>query len=101
MKNTAGSLSAINLKLPIIPVISIKILKNLLPMKPLYAWQAVLWLSAVTAKPALWICRIRDGRIQLYVRKDAIGEEKYALIKLLDIGDIIGVKRHCIPHPYG
>lgn len=33
----------------------------------------------------------KDGRIQLYVRKDAIGEEKYALIKLLDIGDIIGV----------
>lgn len=34
----------------------------------------------------------KDGRIQLYVRKDAIGEEKYALIKLLDIGDIIGVR---------
>lgn len=33
----------------------------------------------------------KDGRIQLYVRKDAIGEEKYVLIKLLDIGDIIGV----------
>lgn len=33
----------------------------------------------------------KDGRIQLYVRKDALGEEKYALIKLLDIGDIIGV----------
>lgn len=33
----------------------------------------------------------KDGRIQLYVRKDAIGEEKYALIKMLDIGDIIGV----------
>ena len=33
----------------------------------------------------------KDGRIQLYVRKDAIGEENYKLIKLLDIGDIIGV----------
>ena len=33
----------------------------------------------------------KDGRIQIYVRKDAIGEENYALIKLLDIGDIVGV----------
>lgn len=34
----------------------------------------------------------KSGRIQLYVRKDAVGEEKYALIKLLDIGDIIGIR---------
>ncbi len=33
----------------------------------------------------------KSGRIQLYVRKDAIGEENYALIKMMDIGDIIGV----------
>lgn len=33
----------------------------------------------------------KTGRIQVYVRKDAIGEENYALIKLMDIGDIIGV----------
>lgn len=33
----------------------------------------------------------KSGRIQVYVRKDAIGEENYALIKLMDIGDIIGV----------
>lgn len=33
----------------------------------------------------------KSGRIQLYVRKDAIGEENYALIKLMDIGDIVGV----------
>lgn len=31
------------------------------------------------------------GRLQVYVRKDAIGEENYALIKLLDIGDTVGV----------
>ena len=34
----------------------------------------------------------KSGRIQLYVRKDAVGEEKYALIKLLEIGDIIGIR---------
>lgn len=34
----------------------------------------------------------RDGQIQLYVRKDAVGEEIYEIIKKGDIGDIIGVK---------
>jgi lysyl-tRNA synthetase class 2 len=34
----------------------------------------------------------RDGRIQIYVRKDSIGEENYANFERLDIGDIIGVK---------
>jgi lysyl-tRNA synthetase, class II len=34
----------------------------------------------------------RDGRIQLYVALNNIGEESYRLFKKLDIGDIIGVK---------
>ena len=33
----------------------------------------------------------KTGRIQLYVRKDVLGEENYALIKMMDIGDIVGV----------
>lgn len=33
----------------------------------------------------------KTGRIQVYVRKDVIGEENYALIKLLDIGDTVGI----------
>ncbi|MCT4633418.1 MAG: lysine--tRNA ligase [Firmicutes bacterium] len=33
-----------------------------------------------------------EGRIQSYVRKDAIGEEAYADFVTYDIGDIIGVK---------
>lgn len=33
----------------------------------------------------------KTGRIQLYVRKDALGEENYALIKMMDIGDIVGI----------
>lgn len=32
------------------------------------------------------------GRIQIYVKKNEIGEECYELLKLLDIGDFIGVK---------
>lgn len=33
----------------------------------------------------------KAGRIQVYVRKDIIGEENYALIKLMDIGDTVGI----------
>jgi lysyl-tRNA synthetase class 2 len=34
----------------------------------------------------------RDGKIQLYVRKDEVGDESYELFKKYDIGDIVGVK---------
>jgi lysyl-tRNA synthetase class 2 len=34
----------------------------------------------------------KQGRIQSYVRKDAIGEEEYDITITYDIGDIIGVK---------
>ena len=39
-------------------------------------------------------CHIKDesGKLQFYIRKDDVGEETYALFKLLDIGDIVGVK---------
>ncbi|HHV60550.1 MAG TPA: lysine--tRNA ligase [Clostridiaceae bacterium] len=36
--------------------------------------------------------RDRDGKIQLYVKIDEIGEEAYEGFKKLDIGDIVGVK---------
>ena len=34
----------------------------------------------------------RTGRIQAYIRKDKIGEEKFKIFKLMDIGDFIGLK---------
>ncbi len=34
----------------------------------------------------------RDGKIQIYVRRDALGEEEYKRYKKMDIGDIVGVK---------
>ncbi|MCB0723594.1 MAG: lysine--tRNA ligase [Ignavibacteriae bacterium] len=39
-------------------------------------------------------CHIKDeqGRIQTYIKKDEVGDTCYELFKLLDIGDIIGVK---------
>lgn len=33
-----------------------------------------------------------EGRIQSYVRKDALGEEQYEIFKTYDIGDIVGVE---------
>ncbi len=32
------------------------------------------------------------GRIQIYIKRDDVGTDTYALFKLLDIGDIVGVK---------
>lgn len=39
-------------------------------------------------------CNVADlkGNIQLYVARDAVGEEPYARFKKFDIGDIVGVK---------
>ena len=39
-------------------------------------------------------CAVRDlsGDIQIYVARDAVGEEAYAFFKKYDIGDIIGVR---------
>ena len=39
-------------------------------------------------------CDLQDksGRVQLYVRKDLVGEEEYGWFKKCDIGDIVGVK---------
>jgi lysyl-tRNA synthetase class 2 len=32
-----------------------------------------------------------DGRMQIYLKKDEVGDDAYATFKLLDIGDIVGV----------
>jgi len=39
-------------------------------------------------------CHIQDqsGRVQVYFKRDDVGEEAYEVIKKLDLGDIIGVK---------
>ncbi len=34
----------------------------------------------------------RKGRIQLYLKKDDLGEDAYNLVKLLDLGDFVGVE---------
>lgn len=34
----------------------------------------------------------RDGRIQIYVRKDMVGDENYEIFKQADLGDFLGIK---------
>lgn len=34
----------------------------------------------------------RDGKIQLFIKKDMLGDEEYAKVKKYDIGDIIGAE---------
>ena len=34
----------------------------------------------------------RDGQIQIYVRKDAVGEENYDIFKKADLGDFLGIE---------
>ena len=36
----------------------------------------------------------RRGRMQVYARKDRLGDEGYALLQSLDVGDIVGVRGH-------
>ncbi len=36
----------------------------------------------------------RKGRFQVYVRKDTLGEDAFAVFETLDIGDIVGVTGH-------
>lgn len=45
----------------------------------------------VMGKASFFDLRDRDGKIQLYVTRDEMGEEEYKKFKKLDIGDIVGV----------
>ena len=43
-------------------------------------------------KASFFTIQDRDGKIQIYIRKDDVGEEMYDLFKLADIGDIVGIE---------
>lgn len=51
-----------------------------------------LMLKRVMGKASFCHIQDRDGQIQVYVARDAVGEESYADFKKFDIGDIIGIK---------
>ena len=46
----------------------------------------------IMGKASFCTIQDRDGRIQLYLAENGIGESTYSLFKKLDLGDIIGVK---------
>lgn len=46
----------------------------------------------VMGKASFADLRDTTGDIQLYIRRDAVGEEPYAAFKKMDIGDVIGVR---------
>ena len=43
----------------------------------------------------------REGQIQIYVRKDAVGEENYEIFKKADLGDFLGVEGGNHAHRHG
>jgi len=51
-------------------------------------------ISALRRMGKATFCHIKDdtNRIQFYIKKDDVGEIAYSVLKLLDIGDIIGAK---------
>ncbi|MDD5362574.1 MAG: lysine--tRNA ligase [Ignavibacteria bacterium] len=51
-------------------------------------------ISAIRRMGKATFCHIKDdtSRMQVYVKKDEVGETAYSIVKLLDIGDIIGVQ---------
>jgi lysyl-tRNA synthetase class 2 len=56
------------------------------------AGRLVAWRSA--GKTAFAHLADMSGRIQLYFRRDALGDERFALTKLFDLSDIVGVSGH-------
>ncbi len=42
-------------------------------------------------KASFFTIQDREGKIQIYIRKDIVGEDQYNLFKMADIGDIVGI----------
>lgn len=52
------------------------------------------WLMTKRGKGKVGFAHIQDreGQIQIYVRKDSVGEENYEIFKKADLGDFLGVE---------
>jgi lysyl-tRNA synthetase class 2 len=46
----------------------------------------------VMGKAAFFHVQDLKGKIQVYIRKDGVGEDVFDMFKILDIGDVVGVK---------
>lgn len=42
-------------------------------------------------KAAFFHLHDQEGKIQIYIKQDEVGEEVYSIFKLMDIGDIVGI----------
>ena len=42
-------------------------------------------------KASFFSIQDKEGKIQIYIKKDVVGEDMYALFKMADIGDIVGI----------
>jgi lysyl-tRNA synthetase class 2 len=58
---------------------------------PLFALAGRMMAVNHFGKAAFIRVRDRSGQLQVYVRRDRVGEEAFALFKQLDIGDFVGV----------
>ena len=52
------------------------------------------WRSAASARPTSWSSRTARAQIQAYIRQDSLTERDFAIFKLLDFGDFVGVEGH-------
>lgn len=48
--------------------------------------------NRLMGKAAFFHITDMQGKIQIYIKKDVVGEEAFQLYKLLDIGDIVGIE---------
>lgn len=46
----------------------------------------------VMGKASFFSIQDKMGKIQIYIKKDNVGEDQYALFKMADIGDIVGIE---------
>jgi len=43
-------------------------------------------------KASFFSIQDREGKIQVYIKKDVVGEDNYSLFKMADIGDFVGIE---------
>jgi lysyl-tRNA synthetase class 2 len=57
-------------------------------------------LKRVMGKASFATLQDMSGRMQIYVSKEAVGEDAYDAFKRMDLGDILGVRAPCsAPRP--
>jgi lysyl-tRNA synthetase class 2 len=66
-------------------------LAEMAPTLPSFSLSGRIMLKRVMGKASFITLQDRSGRIQVYVRKEDLGEDRYEAFKTWDLGDIVGV----------